>query len=291
MEIVIGRDDLAAAAQDAAHDSDVACERRTVKPVHRASAGFLQGDLGVCEVAIVTMLQAVSFDIPVVLLPITTLGRYQHHTLVSMRDMAISDIPGSRGGVRSWSQTTGVWVRGFLAEEYGVDLRSVHWQAYEPAHVGPYQDPTWVPRAPREPGLVADFLSGAVDFSILGNDLPDVDGVHRIIPDAAAAGEEWSRRHGFAPINHVVGVSESAAQESSAAICAMYDAMRTVLDATRAPGPVDTTPCGFEALRGPVSRAAIYAFDQDVLSRPVTFDEIVERSCDALGVTPARLGG
>jgi 4,5-dihydroxyphthalate decarboxylase len=54
---------------------------------------------------------------------------------------------------------------------------------------------------------------------------------------------------------------------------------------------VDPHPVGFEALRGPVSLAAAYALEQEVLPRPVDFDELVERSCVALGVTPARLGG
>lgn len=55
------------------------------------------------------------------------------------------------------------------------------------------------------------------------------------------------------------------------------------------PAPVDPSPAGFAALRGPVTQAAIYAYEQGVLPRPVMF-ALVEQSCTALGVERARLG-
>jgi 4,5-dihydroxyphthalate decarboxylase len=44
-------------------------------------------------------------------------------------------------------------------------------------------------------------------------------------------------------------------------------------------------------LRGPVALASRYAYEQGVLPRPVEFDELVDRTCAALGVTASRLGG
>ena len=64
--------------------------------------------------------------------------------------------------------------------------------------------------------------------------------------------------------------------------------MRAALPPT---SPVDFGPVGFEALRGPVAQAAQYALEQGVLPRPVSFGELVDGSCAALGVEPARLGG
>jgi 4,5-dihydroxyphthalate decarboxylase len=48
---------------------------------------------------------------------------------------------------------------------------------------------------------------------------------------------------------------------------------------------------GFEGLRAAFTKAAAYALEQDVIPRAVDYDELVERSCAALGVPPARLGG
>jgi 4,5-dihydroxyphthalate decarboxylase len=292
MKMVIGNDDLAAAAEEAARASGAPLQRLDVRPVHNASRGFVnEGSVDVCEVAIVTLLQAVCFDKPVALLPVTTLGRFQHQTLVTCSDLSVEDIEGKGVGVRSWSQTTGVWVRGFLTEQYGVDLRQLDWSVYEEGHVDGYQDPPWVRRMPAGRRLQADFLEGRLDYGIMGNELPADERIRTVIKDADKAAEAWSRDKGFAPINHVVGVNPATASEHSAAICAIYDALAETAASNAAPGPVDFTPVGFEALRGPVSQAAAFALEQEVLPRPVEFDELVSRTCAALGVPPSRLGG
>ncbi|MBT2225272.1 hypothetical protein [Nonomuraea sp. NEAU-A123] len=292
MKMVLGRDDLAAAAASAVRETGTELERLDVRPVHKASRGFVnQASMDVCELAVVTLLQAAAYGKPVVLLPITTLGRFQHQTLVTCGELTVGEIEGRNAGVRSWSQTTGVWMRGFLTEQYGVDLQKVDWVVYEDSHVEGYEDPAWVKRAPEGSRLQADFLEGRLDFGIMGNELPADDRIRTAIADAHEVAAEWSRGKGFAPVNHVVGVSEAAAREHSAAVCAAYDAMRAVVAAAPAPGPVDLNPVGFEALRGPVSQAAAFALEQGVLPRPVEFDDLVARSCAALGVPPSRLGG
>lgn len=292
MDIVIGSDRLASVAVEASADCKDRLVRKEVSPVHKASAPFLRGDIsGVCEMAIVTLLQATAYGLPVILLPITTLGRFQHQTLVSLKDATVEDVPGSTVGVRSWSQTTGVWMRGFLSEDYGVDLRSVRWTVYEPAHVAAFKDPDWVTRAPEGTKLPSEFLAGRVDFGIMGNELPDDPRIGTVIPNPVQAAEDWSVRNGFAPINHVIAVTESSAKESAETVLATYDALKSSVESAREPGPVNFTPCGFEALRGPFSRAAKFAFEQGVLQEEVNFDEVVDRSRAALGVDEARLAG
>lgn len=293
MKLVLGRDDLASAAVSAAAEGfGMEVERLDVRPVHNASHGFVNDQaVDVCEVAIVTMLQAASYGKPVVLLPITSLGRYQHQTLVTCGDGSVDDIEGRSVGVRSWSQTTGVWVRGFLSEQYGVDLRKVTWQVYEGSHVAEYADPSWVGRAPDGAVLQQDFLEGRLDYGIMGNELPVDDRIRPAIAGVAEVAEAWAVAKGFAPINHVLAVSTTAAREYPEVICAMYDAMSQVLAAEPAAAPVPLCPAGFAGLRGPLSLAAQFAAEQEVLPREVPFGELVEQSCAALGVSPARLGG
>jgi hypothetical protein len=284
MKMVLGRDDLAAAAAEAARQAGVPLERLDVRPVHKASRGFVNdGTVDVCELAVVTLLQAAAYGKPVVLLPVTTLGRHQHQTLVTLAGLPVGDIEGRTVGVRSWSQTTGVWVRGFLTEQYGVDLRAVGWVTYEDGHVDGCTDPAWVTRAPEGSRLPADFLAGRLDYGIMGNELPADDRIRTAIGGAPGVAAEWAARKGFAPVNHVVGVTAAAAREHAKALCAMYDAMR-------AANHQDLHPVGFEALRGPVSQAAAYALEQQVLPRPVDYDDLVARSCEALGVPASRFG-
>ncbi|MET8482679.1 hypothetical protein ABZV76_02040 [Streptomyces tendae] len=293
MKLVLGRDDLAAAAAAAAREAGAEPERVDIKPVHKASRGFVnRSDADLCELAIVTVLQAVAHGKPVLLLPVTTLGRHQHQTLVTMGGLSVADVEGHSVGVRAWSQTTGVWVRGFLTEQYGVDLRKAAWTTYEGHHVEGAQDPAWVQRAPEGTKLPADFLGGGVDFGIMGNELPSDDRIRTAVDDAHEAAEQWSKDQGFIPVNHVVGISEAAAAEHSTAILAAYDAMRSVLTEKEEAGrPFPLHPVGFEALRGAFTKAAAYALEQEVVPRAVDYDELVERTCTALGVSPARLGG
>jgi 4,5-dihydroxyphthalate decarboxylase len=291
MKIVLGRDDLAAAAGAAAVRAGVESERVEVKPVNRASRAFMNDEsYDVCEIPVVTLLQAAAYGKPVALLPITTLGRFQHQTLVTMGNLTAADLPGRSVGVRSWSQTTGVWVRGFITDQYAVRLSDVDWRTYEDGHVDEYTDPAWVTRAPEGTKLPKDFLDGKVDFGIMGNELPADDRIRTAIahPDEVAA--EWSRAKGFAPINHVVGVSLTAAREQSKAVLSVYDALREAAAATGpAPAPVELNPVGFAALRGPVTQAATYAYEQGVLPRRVEFDELMRQTATALGVDPDRL--
>ncbi|NDZ77766.1 hypothetical protein G3I19_04355 [Streptomyces sp. SID10853] len=292
MKLVLGREDLAAAALSAAREAGSEPERVDIKPVHRASRGFVNdSDVDLCELAIVTVLQALAYGKPVLLLPVTTLGRHQHQTLVTLGKLSVADVEGHSVGVRAWSQTTGVWMRGFLTEQYGVDLRKANWTTYEGHHVEGAEDPSWVTRAPQGAKLPADFLEGRVDFGVMGNELPSDDRIRTAVDNAHEVAEQWSKAQGFIPVNHVVGVSEAAAAEHPAAVLAAYDAMREVLTAKEEGGPVALHPVGFEGLRAAFTKAAAYALEQDVIPRAVDYDELVERTCAALGVPAARLGG
>jgi 4,5-dihydroxyphthalate decarboxylase len=283
MKIVLGRDDLAAAAVEAATTAGATAERLDVRPVHKASRGFVNDAASdVCELAVVTLLQAAAYDKPVALLPVTMLGRHQHQTLVTLGELGIDGVRGHSVGVRSWSQTTGVWVRGFLTEQYGVDLSEVDWRTYEDGHVDEYTDPEWVTRAPAGAKLPADFLDGKLDYGIMGNELPADDRIRTAIPDASDVAAEWARHKGFVPLNHVVGFGVHADPK---AVLAVYDALADAVSGSA------LNPAGFAALRGPVALASRYAYEQGVLPRPVEFDELVERTCAALGVAASRLGG
>src|SRR5580704_14720152 len=103
------------------------------------------------ELAIVTYLQAKAFGKPYVLLPAVIVSRGQHHTIAYNPDrgsLKPSDLNGKRVGVRAYTVTTGTWVRGILASDYGVDINSVEWITFEDPHVAEYHDPTIVRRAP-----------------------------------------------------------------------------------------------------------------------------------------------
>src|SRR5579864_3594325 len=142
----------------------------------------------VVELAIVTYLQAKAYGKPYVLIPAVVVGRGQHHTIAYNPErgpLSPSDLAGRRVGVRAYTVTTGVWVRGILADEYGVDLSKVRWISFEDPHLAEYHDPPFVERAPAGKALAQMLLDGELDAAVVGDSLPDPRLKH-LIPDAEA---------------------------------------------------------------------------------------------------------
>src|SRR4029077_11750899 len=162
----------------------------------------------VAELAIVTYLQAKAYGKPYVLLPAVLVSRGQHHTIAYNSDRGVlrpSDLAGKRVGGRAYTVTTGTWVRGILASDYGVDLGKVEWLSFEDPHVAEYQDPPFVKRAPAGKDMVQMLLDGELDAAVVGDKFPDPRLKH-LIPDHEAAAQKWAERHHGIPINHMVVV-------------------------------------------------------------------------------------
>src|SRR5260370_10553708 len=121
-----------------------------IKPVYKVFGTMLrERAFDVSEMAVVTYLQAKSHGTPVVLVPAVMMGRFQHHCMlynVERGRITPSDLQGRRVGARSFAQTTGVWLRGHLQNDYGVDIGGVHWVTFEDAHVNDFRDPAGVGR-------------------------------------------------------------------------------------------------------------------------------------------------
>jgi 4,5-dihydroxyphthalate decarboxylase len=178
--------------------SDIKVANTGFKPLVR-EAKF---DLG--ELAIVTYLQAKTYGKPYILLPAPVVARGQHHTLAYNRErgpLKPTDLVGKRVGVRAYSVTTGVWVRGILQEQFGVDIDKVHWVTFEDPHLAEYSDPPTVERAPSSKNMVQMLIDGELDAAIVGDKLPDPR-LEVLIPDFETAARAWAGKHG-APINHM----------------------------------------------------------------------------------------
>ena len=104
----------------------VALQLTEVNPVYKAFFMMVREQkFDVCEMALVTYLQAKAYGKPFMLMPATMMGRFQHGTMLynSERGTLTPDkLEGRRIGVRSFAQTTGCWLRGILWKDYGVDL-------------------------------------------------------------------------------------------------------------------------------------------------------------------------
>jgi 4,5-dihydroxyphthalate decarboxylase len=176
------------------------------KPMVREAA------FDVSEMAIVTYLMAKSFGKPMVLLPDVVVARFQHgHALRNARRGTLkpTDLNGKRVGIRSFTTTTGAWLRGILANDYGVDLNSIDWVTFEDAHVAEFKDST--KRAPAGKPIIQMLVDGELD-AVLGekSEHPDL---KPLFGDAAAEEKVWFAKHGVVPINHMVVVSQQLSDQ------------------------------------------------------------------------------
>jgi len=166
----------------------------------------------VSEMAIVTYLMAKSFGKPMVLLPDVVVARFQHAYALcnGMRGtLRPADLNGKRVGIRSFTTTTGAWLRGILANDYGVDLNSIDWVTFEDAHVAEFKDTT--KRAAADKQIVQMLIDGELD-AVLGEKVEHPD-LKPLFTDATAEEKSWGAKHMVLPINHMVVVSQGLCEK------------------------------------------------------------------------------
>jgi 4,5-dihydroxyphthalate decarboxylase len=234
----------------------------------------------VAELAIVTFLQAKTYGKPYVLIPTTVLGRGQHHTIAynpERSELKASELNGKRVGVRSYTVTTGAWVRGFLADDYGVDLEKVHWVTFEDPHLAEYKDPDFATRAPEGKMLTQMLLDGELDAAIVGDTLPDPR-LKLLIPDAEAVARKWAQTHGGVPINHLMVVRDTIAKSRPDIVQEIYRVLKESRQPVAPPpgGPLDPWRFGVEANRRSLEIIVDYSFRQKLIPRKYSVDELFD---------------
>jgi len=261
-----------------------------VNPVNRAFRMMAREQkFDVSEMAIVSYMQARVFGKPLTLLPVTMMGRFQHGTMLYNSERGIlrpEDLPGRRVGVRAFSQTTGVWLRGILWKDYGLDLGKVKWVTFEDAHLAEYHDPPGVERAAAGKDITAMLLEGELDAAIFGGVMPTDPRLKSVIPDPDAAAKEWYRRNGTVPVNHMVVLKEDLSRSNPGAVRELF---RMLLDSKKAaglpkPGAIDTIPFGFDAVKPALELMSDYAAEMKVIPRRYAAAELFDDTTRALQV-------
>lgn len=250
----------------------IALDIANVKVPHTAFKRVVRDlEFDVAEIAIVTFLMAKAFGKPLRLLPAVMFGRFQHPYLVSTQGLWPSELEGARVAIRSSSVTTVAWLRGILADDYGVRLDRVKWVTFEDAHVAEFRDPPGTERAPEGKTPLAMLLAGEVDAAVLSDPVPKDKRLKSVIPDPAAAAAEWQRRHGAIQVNHLVCVKNSLPQE-------VADEVYRLLKESKNIGAKDspTSPFGIEENRRNLEVAIDYVYRQKLIPTRYTVDELFQ---------------
>ena len=171
-------------------------------------------------------------------IPVFVSRAFRHSGFFARADSGIdspADLAGRRVGVPEYQMTAALWMRGILADEYGVDVARIHW------HTGALDTgirrerlkldlPAGMVVEPIEEGRTLQelLLSGEID-GLLAPRPPQafLDGdprIVRLLPDFEAVEREYHARTGFFPIMHVIGVRKSLARAHPWMPMALYQA-------------------------------------------------------------------
>jgi len=269
-----------------------------VDPLIAAFRRMVRGsEFDICEMAITTYLCARAFGKPMTAVPVFLIRAFHHGAILAHTKSGIrspKDLEGKRVGVnRGYTVTTGVWARGILQREYGVDLSKVTWVLSGDEHVAEYRPPSNV--VPLEPGkkmgdmLAAGELAAAIGVEV---DSPDV---KPLIPDAFETGVAALRRRGLYPINHTVVIRNeliAAHPQLAADVFDAFAAAKNVyierLKGGRIEKPTemdelhervmqitgDPLPYGIAPNRQVIEELIGHALSQGIITKPVAVEDL-----------------
>jgi 4,5-dihydroxyphthalate decarboxylase len=199
-------------------------------------------EFDVCEMAPATYMIAREAGSPFKALPVSIYRRFHHAGFVVRGDSGIrapKDLEGRKAGVRAWSVTTGIWTRGILQNEYGVELSRVRWVTDDEEHVKSIELPPNVEKAPAGRSLIDLMAAGEIqaaftDNAGLGRAGAPTDGwltaggkpagYQELFPDAAKREAEWFRKTGIYPMHGVVVIKDELLARAPWVAKALFDA-------------------------------------------------------------------
>ena len=182
-----------------------------VDPLIDAFRRMVRGlEFDVSELALTTYVTARAHGKRLLALPIFLVRAFHHGAIVYNTKSGIKtpkDLEGRRVGVnRGYTVTTGVWARGILQHQYGVDLNRIMWVLSGDEHVVEFRPPANV--VPMERGKkMADLVASGELPAAIGVEVDSPD-VKPLIPNAEEASFEALRSRGHYPINHLIAVKE-----------------------------------------------------------------------------------
>jgi 4,5-dihydroxyphthalate decarboxylase len=128
--------------------------------------------------------------------------------------------------VRAYTVTTGVWARGILATEYGVDLSKVTWVLADEEHVEEYHK-SYPPNVIYQAGAnLGEMVAKGELAAAIGVGRVDSPDVKPLIPNAREAEAAWYQKTGIYPINHTVVVKDSLLQADPTLAPRLFNAFK-----------------------------------------------------------------
>ncbi len=264
-------------------------------------------EFDVCEMAPTTYLVAREFGKPFTAIPVFFVRQFHHNTVVYNTNSGLrdpKDLEGKKGGVRAYTVTAGVWTRGVLKSEYGVDHNLVTWVTDDEEHVQEYVPPPNSVKAPPGRSLADMIVTGEIAVALSGmagigrkgapsanwdagtQQAQQTDVVRPLFPNAKELETEWYRRTNIFPIHGLVVIRNSLLEARPEIAADLYSAFKTAkevyLRQLQDAGPAnaedpgvlehqamvggDPLPFGVESSRETLEALVEFAHDQKIIS-------------------------
>jgi 4,5-dihydroxyphthalate decarboxylase len=268
----------------------------SVDPIIAAMRRMARGlEFDVCEMAFTTYLCAKTYGKPITAIPVFLTRNFHHGAIFYNVNSGIKkpkDLEGRTVAVnRGYTVTTGLWARGILQTEYGVDLNSITWAPTADEHVAEYNAPANVDYS-HSGKPIADLLLSGIPAAV-GDIRTNVPEIQRLIPNAREAGFAYFRKTGVYPINHTLVVKDSLLKGDPSLAPRLFRAFQAAkaiylahLEAGENLSPADETaiaikqvvgdpfPFGLSANRKAIETMVGFAVDQQIIPKKFSPEDL-----------------
>jgi 4,5-dihydroxyphthalate decarboxylase len=254
-------------------------------------------EFDICEMALSTYLCARCYGKPFTAIPVFPARNFHHRAVFFNVNSGIEgpkDLEGRTVGVhRGYTVTTGLWARGILQTDYGVDIKQITWAATGDEHVAEYQAPPNVTYSYKGKAIADLLVSGEIGAAV-GDIRVDSPKVKSLIPDARNAGIAYFRKTGIYPVNHCLVIKKEILDAEPWVAEDLFNAFNAAknnylarlekgvdlspadeaaIDLGRAVGG-DPYPFGVNANRKALEAIVQFAFDQEVIPTKPSLEEL-----------------
>jgi len=191
-------------------------------------------EFDVCELSLVSYLLAWDRGKSFTAIPVFPHRRFRHGYMVKRMDCGVErlqDLDGKRAGIDTLQNSAGLWMRGILQDQYGVDLKTIEWWCQEEEDI-PFEPAPWVKvrRIPKGKNIDQMLLDGELEGALYPETLPSIRNkspkVGLFFPDPKAAEIEYFKKSGIFPIMHTVVIKNEILERNPWAAMSLLQAFQ-----------------------------------------------------------------
>jgi len=287
----------------------------TAKPEEIFQRAFRHREFDISELSLAThLISTARGDGPYIAVPAFVSRAFRHSSIYVRKDAGLDRPEALRGcsvGVPDFQQTAGVWARGILADEYGIERRDIRWRTGGLDQAGrdqriPLDLKGKVSIEPIGPGQTLSQMleDGAID-AVIAPRAPKgygSNGITRMFPENRVAEEAYFRKTRLFPIMHVIGIRRPLVEQHpwlpvnvyaafrQARALAMQDLLRVDTPAVAHPWIADEIarvklvmgedywPYGIEENRSELQALMRYAAADGLISGPLPLEDLFAKS-------------